>query len=639
MTDLAKTRAIFALQKLPANLRSHTLADGSIASLFGIGVNSPIPILDKAVEREQLFARFRETADGQPPTPLRDLSGTDLQARIQIDSAGDGSVKIGNADLRFPQAGLLTSDAMRRQAYAQRMIADHSLTARHQTELLALAAQPAFSEKEFFQALGLLSATPQTFARIFREKLLQTNGNIGEPDLLPDDPRYWTNLTAEPGASPDLPTFIAAELLAERRRQLTAHPLRTFRTISLSFCAPALVPKDLLDELAVDTVVPMMESISKFDDPFALVGAFEYCAASVDKDPRFAALGEQLLLRLVADMDWLRRAASLWTTGFVIATTALARDDRTQPHPVHWRRLAAATHASLVVRTCGVRDGDPSDILEWAVHMRGLEYHCSVLRDMPIEPSWRPEWADPGILTADIFSRAYAAFHRLPEKLRPATWGERVTKGLEWIEHAKLKLFLNAPSVLEGSLRRPPLHLASLPPHLAEVFQSFIDDPGLENLIAAATAVQRHGAPPEIVLPAIEALARLRKGTANLDDKPVRVALSMSSHLSLLTSNETLTDTVVQTILDCSRGITRREAAHEAALRIIEASGAIADPTARKTFLCQSLLALANILPPNKLLEDLGSLFDALTQVDPNLTAPLARAIHTVRLGAPSRLI
>jgi hypothetical protein len=325
MTDLAKTRAIFALQKLPANLRSRTLADGSIASRFGIGVNSPIPILDKTVEREQLFARFREAADGQTPTPLRDLSGTDLQARIQIDSAGDGSVKIGNADLRFPQAGLLTSDAMRRQAYAQRMIADHSLTAWHQTELLALAAQPAFSEKEFFQALGLLSATPQTFARIFREKLLQTNGNIGEPDLLPDDPRYWANLTAEPGASPDLPTFIAAELLAERRRQLTAHPLRTFRTISLSFCAPALVPKDLLDELAVDTVVPMMESISKFDDPFALVGAFEYCAASADKDPRFAALGEQLLLRLVADMDWLRRAASLWTTGFVIATTALAR--------------------------------------------------------------------------------------------------------------------------------------------------------------------------------------------------------------------------------------------------------------------------------------------------------------------------
>jgi hypothetical protein len=639
MTDLAKIRAIFGLQKLPANLRSRTLADGSIASRFGIGVNSPVAIVDKTVEREQLFARFRDAADGQTPTPLLDLSGTDLQAGIQIDGAGDGSVKIGNVDLRFPQAGLLTSDAARRQAYAQRMIADHSLTARHETEFLALAAQPQFSEKEFFQAVGLLSATPQTFARLFREKLNQTKGNIGEADLLPDDPRYWANLTAEPGDSADLQTFIATELLAERRRQLTGHPRRAFRTISLSFCAPALVPKDLFDELAVDTVVPMMEGISKCDDPFGLVGAFEYCAASIDKDPRLAALGEQLLLRLVADMDWLRRAAALWTTGFVIATAALARDDRTRAHPVHWRRLAAATHASLVVRTCGVRDGDPSGILNWAVQMRGLEYHCSVLRDMPIEPSWHPEWADPGILTADIFSRAYGAFHRLPEKLRPANLGERVTKGLEWIERAKLKLFLNAPSVLEGGLRRPPLHLAELPPHLAEVFQSFIDDPGIENLVAAASAAQRHGAPPEIIQPAMQTLARMRTGTTNLDDKPLRVALSMSSHLSLLTSNEALAEAVVQTILDCSRGITRREAAHEAALRIIAASGAIANPTARDALLCQSLLALANILPPNKLLEDLGSLFDALTQVDPYLTAPVARAIHTARLGAPSPLI
>jgi hypothetical protein len=137
----------------------------------------------------------------------------------------------------------------------------------------------------------------------------------------------------------------------------------------------------------------------------------------------------------------------------------------------------------------------------------------------------------------------------------------------------------------------------------------------------------------------MEALARLRKGTANLDDKPLRVALSMSSHLSLLTSNEALADAVMQTILDCSHGITRGDAAHEAAFRIIVASGAIADPTAREALLCQSLLALANILPPNGLLEDLGSLFDALTQVDPNLRAPLARAIHTARLSAPSPLI
>jgi hypothetical protein len=639
MNDRAKVRAIFALEQLQAGLRSRVLADGSIASRFGIGVNSPVRILNKTVDRQHLFARFREAADGKTPAPLVELSGQEVDARIEVDAAGDGTFKMGGTNIRFPHSALLASDAARRGAYAERMLADYTLTGAHQRELLALTAHPAFSDKEFFQAVGILSATPETFARLFAEKLEQTGGNIGESQLLPDDPRYWESLTAEPGASPDLRAFIAAELAAERSAQLNAHPPRAFRTLSLSFCAPALVPKELLDELPADSVLAMMEQVAGFDDPFALVGSFEYCAACIDRDPRFAALGDKLLFRLVGDMNWLRRAAAMWAAAFVVATARLALHEHTRSRPVHWRRLAAASHASLVVRTCGVHEIDPSDILAWAVRMRGLEYHCSILRDMAAEPSWRPEWADPGILTADIFSRAYGAFRRIPESVAPATWGECLTKGLEWIKSEKLTLYLTAPAVLEGGLRRSPIRLTDLPPELTEVFQRFIDDPDAENLVAATAATQRHGAPPEIIPAAMETLARIRKGARNLDDRLLRTTLGMAGHLALLTGSGPLADAVVQTVLDCSRGVTRREAADEAAFRIIEASGAMTDPAARETLLCQALLALANILPPNKLLEDLGRLLDALTQVDPNLAAPLARAIHTARLGAPSPLL
>jgi hypothetical protein len=624
---------------MPASLRSDALADGSIVARFGIPVHSPVRILDKTVDRQELFARFQDAADGRTPAPLVDLSGKEVNARIEMDEVGDGSMQIGKTNIRFPQIALLVSDLTRRRAWTDRMLAESTLTAQHESELLALTAQPVLSEKDFIRAVGLLSAAPEFFARLFQEKLERARGNIGEADLLPDDPGYWDNLTARAGGSPDLPAFIAGELSAERRRQLNVSPLRAYRAISLSFCAPALVPKELLDELVIDSVVAMTEEILKFDDPFALVGSFEYCTASIQRDPRFAVLGEKLLLRLVVDMDWLRRAAAMWSTGFVIATARLAVDDRTRRQPVYWRRLAAASHASLVVRTCGVHEIDPSDILRWAIQMRGLEYHCSILSDMAVEPRWRPEWADPGILSADIFSRAYGAFHRIPKDVAPATWGDCLSNGMEWIEREKVTLFLTAPAVLEGGLRRSAPLLADVGAPLAEIFQRFIDDPDLENLIAAGGASQRYGVPAEIVPSVMEALARIRKGTANLDDTVVRPTMAICAHLALLTSNAALADAVVQTVLDCSRGITRREAVNEAAFRVIEASGAIADLTARQALLCQGLLALSNILPLNQLLEDFAQLLDALTHVNPHLMAPLGQAIHTARLGAPSSLL
>jgi hypothetical protein len=108
--------------------------------------------------------------------------------------------------------------------------------------------------------------------------------------------------------------------------------------------------------------------------------------------------------------------------------------------------------------------------------------------------------------------------------------------------------------------------------------------------------------------------------------------MALCAHLALLSSNAVLADAVVQTVLNCARGITRREeAVDEVAFRVIEASGAIADSTARQALLCQGLLALSHILPPNQLLEDLEQLLDAMTQVNPHLTVPLGQALHLLR--------
>jgi hypothetical protein len=198
MADAAQIRTVFALEKMPASLRSDALADGSIVARFGIPVHSPVRILDKTVDRQELFARFQDAADGRTPAPLVDLSGKEVNARIEMDEVGDGSMQIGKTNIRFPQIALLVSDLTRRRAWTDRMLAESTLTAQHESELLALTAQPVLSVKDFIRAVGLLSAAPEFFARLFQEKLDRARGNIGEADLLPDDPGYWDNLTSRP---------------------------------------------------------------------------------------------------------------------------------------------------------------------------------------------------------------------------------------------------------------------------------------------------------------------------------------------------------------------------------------------------------------------------------------------------------
>ena len=329
MADVAQVRAVFALEKMPTRVRSDALADGSIAARFDLPVHSPVRILSSTVTRQELFARFREAADGQMPAPLLDVAGADLKACIAVGEAGDGVVRIGSTTLRFPHAALLGSDPAKRGALADRLLAGSTLSAPHESEFRTLIAEPAQAEKDFLDATGLLSTAPEFFAGMLQEKLERAKGNIGEADVLPDDPRHWENLTARVEGSADLPAFVGAELAAERKRQLIAHPLRGYRLMSLSFCAPALVPKELLDDLPIDTVLTIIEEIATCDDPFALVGSFEYCASSLQSDARFAVVGERLLERLAADMDWLQRAAAIWATGFVIATARLAVDAAT----------------------------------------------------------------------------------------------------------------------------------------------------------------------------------------------------------------------------------------------------------------------------------------------------------------------
>lgn len=164
---------------------------------------------------------------------------------------------------------------------------------------------------------------------------------------------HWDNITATRIGSESLPDFIAQELSGERAARMAHDPSVAVDLISLTFAAPELVPLEAMRAIDAETLLPVVRPLMEYTDPLAHTGAFDLCAASALEDSRFEELGEALLERLLADPKRLHRELTTYATAFVTAGAYLAEHETLRKQPVFWRRLAAASHASLVARVLG----------------------------------------------------------------------------------------------------------------------------------------------------------------------------------------------------------------------------------------------------------------------------------------------
>jgi hypothetical protein len=431
------------------------LADGTLSATCHVTVQSPVELdPGHAVSRDSLFAAFSAAADGRQPLPLKDLKGKTLKAKVAVGPDGWGAIEIPGRRIRFEGAGLLTGKPARRLELVAQTLTTRSLARSYEEELMRLAGKSDFTPEDFFACGQLLNAAPEAFAAKFEAQLAA--GRIGTRELIPDDLRYWDNLTARHEDATTLATFIAGELAAERDRRLSIDAPRALRLISLTFPAPALVPITRLREWDGAEFATMIAGAANVDDHFALAGLFELCADRVATEPDLIPLGQHILNRLLERPDRLRIACTMFGAAFMIATAHLAIHEVLGWRPVFWRRLAAAAHASLVVRVCGVTDIKPDELLNWASAMVGEDYFASTFNDMAAEPQWRPDWIAPQFIHADAVGRLAGALHRVAPEHRPAAWTaliEPVWKQFE-TEH---KLFLTTyPAVLEGERRPQP---------------------------------------------------------------------------------------------------------------------------------------------------------------------------------------
>ena len=445
---LAGLRPLFVLEKLSQRLRSDVLADGSIISACGFTAKRPAQLTDDIVViRDELFAAFRDAPDAPVSCQLHDPEGSLVDAIISVNEDGSGTVDIVGKKMRFPWVTLLSSDADERAALLDRFIRRYPLSDAEAARVRVLVARPDYSEQDFFAVAKMLESSPESFTERLADKLRRQQGEnrIAPIDILPDDDQYWNHLLPPVDGSAMLADYIGNELHAAWQAGLEADSVRALRVLATTFTAPELVPRSVFKILNADAAVAAVEAVSNVEDPFSLVGAFEICADRAAEDERFIALGDRLLDNLFANTQRLMGACALFGAIFIIATAHFATHEMLQRRPVFWRRLAAAAHASLVVRVCGGNGIDPKGMISWATRLFGDAYFLAVVSDFSVEPQWRPEWILPKILVADLFGRAVGAWRQLPQETSPPSWKERVEKAYAWIVAGQIGAFAQYP--------------------------------------------------------------------------------------------------------------------------------------------------------------------------------------------------
>jgi hypothetical protein len=626
-------RVLFAYTKLSTALRSDVFSDGSIAARFALPMTRPIRLSDNLViSNETLFAAFRCAVDQKPIPSIIDENKTEIAAKVSIAADGTGIVEIGDKGWRFAHAALLSGDKDRRLVTLESALCRHTIAVRYAAELRTLVAKVDYSDEDFVETVRLLSSSPEAFAGLLRDIIAKRE--IGEADLLPDDIRYWDHLAAPVGKSATLTEFIVDELEAERRARLSHNPIEAFKTISLTFAAPGLVPRERFKGLEADVVFRIVDGAHRFDDHFAMVAGFEMCADWVERDARFTELGDPILDRLFASERRIEGTCRMFAAVFIIATAHLAIHDVLRRQPVYWRRLVAASHASLIVRTCGITDDDYDEVISWATRLRGEEYLLSVFCDMAIEPQWRPEWADSRFLTADVFGRAYGAFLALPEAVAPESWRTRLTTAKVWIETGDLNSLMSFPAVLEGARRARIPAISELGETIAEAYARLAHEPSIEMLLRLTPALQAYGVPEGVNISARQVVAQIRNGGDGLDDPIVQAALALSAHIAILAKDTELADAVAETCIEMVLGGKEQRSLYEAVFRLVECASANPDRETARTVLAKRLELLAFRLPVSERMTSYVALLQILRKVTPEIAAFLGRAVAAAKLAA-----
>jgi hypothetical protein len=628
--ELARLKVRFALRRMAPEVQNDVLSDGLIAAHSGIKLTHPIKLPEGVtIDRTALFSAFQKTADGISVSKIIDIDGVEHAVQVQIE--GDNAVlSYGRHNIRFPQAALLSSDIDRRRAVADIMLKSNSLTLQAREEFNVIINKVNFSHIDFFSATTILSSSPESFATALRD--VANKGTLSKTDFLPSESAYWENITARRLHSETLLEFIGQELANERAARIALDSETAVDTISLTFGGPELVPSDVMHQIEPDRLLESLRRLLEYADPFALTGAFDICAYRSD-DARFVKLGDEILDKLLSDLKRLQNELTTFAAAFVIASAHLSEHEILRKQPVFWRRVAAASHASLVARVLGTGTDEPS-LLTWATRLAGKTFYLSVLNDAHVESRWRPDWISPNYLVADIYGRLLTSLLRAAD-VAQSSWRKKVDDAETWVTANTPPIAHAFPAMLQGGLLAP-IEKPPTDTTVGKMYEKLAHDPTVENFLPFMPVVYAFGFHSEARESALRVVQSLQMEIASAQPEIAQAVLDLAAFIAARNRDTELADAVAVLAIERLVATQSIDRLLPTFAVLVQCAAAVSDRKEAQATLARRLENLAFVASAELLPEALDTL-RVLQSIDDDLGTLLGRAIATARLGLPGQ--
>lgn len=629
-------RVVFALGRLDDELRAEVLADGVIIKRFKLASSSPVRVnKDISIPRDELFAAFLKAAEVEEvQLPFKKGSKNEV-ASIRLDQDGAAILQTVDHNIRFPHAALHNANLDRRLKAMQVVLGGHTLASATKERIVQLVKSPSWDTHSFLGVMELLEHSPEAFRSSLSEKA--QSGALRAADLLPSSDDYWFNLLPRADKSLTLTNYVDDELRLDRAEKSRAAAEFVFDTVGLTMAAPALTPHDLAEKLPHAEFLVWVSNLAAHDDHFSLVGAFEIASRQAASSVEAAVLCSEILKKLFGDMEEIEARCYLFAAVFVLATARLATSSSTQKCPVFWRRLVAAAHAGLVVRTCNASPYDYEKLLGLALQQYGREYLLSCALDMRSEQRWDPEWISPDFLIADAFGRVDAAAKRLAEGM-PPDWRQHLEAIRSWIDSKKYMLKVNYPAVLEGSLlSNPSLIPDDYRTQMSQDTEQFAN--ALDEILLARTRTWVSVVGPTADLPTrmLESVDRIRSGREKVTETTYRELLSLATAVAVRSRNPTMVAGIATALLERGALLKDKQAIVEVVICLTQLSTVEGDSGKARQELARQLEFLAFSVPIGKSAEELGEQLACIGNLDAALAKDLGAALHASRLAMSSQ--
>lgn len=403
-----------------------------------------------------------------------------------------------------------------------------------------------------------------------------------------------------------------------------------------AFVGPTTDLNEVFREESDESVLSVTKDFIPFS-PLAYVAKISVALPRAEASPELLAMAQRSMEALIDSSQ--RESKSRGQEGLFpglagLILSCINTDEDILASPAYWRRLAAFSHANMLLQFLDFSGVDHAEFESWLGAASLQLGHIQTYLDTWAEPSWQPEsdYLFAPWIAAVGFAINICADSPNGAAVFGAAQKERldVPPGMAGFAH----VFSASPDMLGGGLRAADREDANMSADVeASLLKVVADQDRHGSLLTLLLHARLKRFPKTLSTKLLERLQDVPRESAD-DTTQALVHLCVAARIAAVQPDTEFADAVAQVTLELAARDVSAKTASLAWLCLICAGGAFVDTEQRNEWMERSLLALALTLPKGAPCVDLASRIGLMQQLGSVTERRYARARYAALSAA-----